>query len=134
MFLMGVHTFNVNTFCIFSYRKWENEKYLQNSDQVEHQDHFMISCFICAKQLSAEKFKGFDPNLLKNLKGAFPSRAPDSLWELSLIECCLYIGYREFYLEYKSVEGAGCIGVTGKERLPRVFTTGNTIHYDVLNL
>ena len=36
------------------------------------------------KQVSVEKFEGFDPNLLKNLHGSFLSRAPGSLRELSL--------------------------------------------------
>ena len=52
MFLMGVHTCNVIIFTSFhnekEKKKWENEKKIQNSDQGERQDHFMISCFkIC---------------------------------------------------------------------------------------
>ena len=54
MFLTGVHTFNVNTFCAFSYRKRENE--LEN----ECQDHFMISCYyICRITRTGETKRGY---------------------------------------------------------------------------
>ena len=47
---MGGHTFNVITFTPFhnekEKKKFENEKNIQNSDQGERQDHFMISCFV----------------------------------------------------------------------------------------
>ena len=36
-------------------------------------------------EVSFEKFEGFASNLLKNLQGAFHSRAPGSLWELSFL-------------------------------------------------
>ena len=29
-------------------RKWENEKNIQNSEEGEHQDYFMISCYVKA--------------------------------------------------------------------------------------
>ena len=45
---------------------------------------FSIGVFICFKQVSVEKFEGIELNLIKNLQGAFPSRAPDSPWKLSL--------------------------------------------------
>ena len=41
--------------------------------------------FVLSNYLS---FEGFNSNLLKNLKGAFPSRAPGSLLELSFKSQC----------------------------------------------
>ena len=40
-----------------------------------------------------EKFEGFDSNLLKNLQGAFLSRAPGSLWELSFFIAGMYYDF-----------------------------------------
>ena len=56
---------------------------LKNLRPNQNGDFAISISIICFKLVSFEKFEGFDSNLLKNLKGAFPIREPGSLWELS---------------------------------------------------
>ena len=42
------------------------------------------------------KFEGFESNLLKNLQGSFPSRAPGSLCEISFVNSSQVIERRLF--------------------------------------
>ena len=39
--------------------------------------------WFCNQHRCFEQFEGFEPHIIKNVQGSFPSIAPGSLWELS---------------------------------------------------